>query len=172
MKRFLAGIVLAVFFVAATNIYAGAAEAKIGFVDLSRVFDEYQKTKEFDKVLSEKENSYKAEMEKKLGEVKQLEDKMAVLSAKEKEAKQAEMGAKYKAAQDYDATVGANLRKERNDKIREILKDIEGVVGDIAAKDGYDLVLNDRVLVYNNKQNKGLDLTEKILQAVNSQYKK
>lgn len=172
MRRFVAGVVMAVFFTAAVSTLGFCKELKIGFVDLSRVFDDYQKTKEFDKALSEKQKNLEAEIERRSKDIKQLQDTMAVLSDKEKEKRQSDIDAKIKALEEYGKSVGGDLRKERDDKIKDILKDIEKVIKDIASKDGYDLVLNDRVLVYDNKDNKALDLTDRVVQAVNSGYKK
>ena len=58
----------------------------------------------------------------------------------------------------------SDLTKERNEKIREILLEIEKIVSDYAEKEGYEIILNDRVLIYGN-QNK--NLTENILAILN-----
>ena len=42
--------VVAFLFLAAGNVFA-ESQGKIGYIDLSRAFDEYQKTKDFDKEL-------------------------------------------------------------------------------------------------------------------------
>ncbi len=147
---------------------AGAAE-KFGYVDLSRIFSEYGKTKEYDKTLSEKENAYNSEREKKVNEVKQLQDKMNLLSEKEKESKKSELAGKIKSLQDLDRDKQTDLRKEQDEKMKEILKDIEDAVKVYAEKDGYTMVFNDRVLVY---QDKNLEITDKIIDILNKGYKK
>ena len=153
------------------SILAGVSFAaeKFAYVDLSRTFSEYIKTKEYDKALSDKENVYSAEREKKVNEIKQFQDKMNLLSDKEKEAKKADLDSKVKTFQDYDRQRQTDLRKEQDEKMKEILKDIEDAVKQYSEKEGYTLVFNDRVLVY---QNKSLDITDKIVGILNKSYKK
>ena len=55
-------------------------------------------------------------------------------------------------------------REDGNEKIREILLEIEKVVSDFAVKENYDIILNDRVLIYGNPVQ---DLTEDILTILN-----
>jgi len=155
----------------ASFIFIGMAQAaeKIGYVDLSRTFSEYGKTKEYDKSLSEKETAYNSEREKKVNEVKQLQDKMNLLSDKEKENKKTELTNKIKSLQDLDREKQTDLRKEQDEKMKEILKDIENAVKAYAQKEGYTLVFNDRVLVY---QEKNLEITDKVIEILNKGYKK
>ena len=69
-------------------------------------------------------------------------------------------------AQEFVQQEQSNLTKERNEKIREILLEIEKVVSDYAEKEGYGVILNDRVLIYGNPAK---DLTENILTILNGQ---
>lgn len=160
-----AGIILGlIIFLAKTE----AAE-KFAYVDLSRIFGEYAKTKDYDKSLSDKQSAYETEREKKVSEIKQFQDKMNLLSDKEKEAKNSELETKVKALQEFDRQKQTDLRKEQDEKTKEILKDIEKTVKDYAEKEGYALVFNDRVLVY---QAKNMDITDKIISIVNKGTKK
>lgn len=140
---------------------------KLGYVDLGRLFDEYNKTKDYDKVLEEKQKAYESEREKKVNEVKQLQDKIDMLSEKDKEAKKKELEDKIKALQDFDRDKTQDLRRERDEKMKEILKDIERAISEYAKKENYTLVFNDRVLVY---QDKSLDLTDKVLEILQKMY--
>jgi len=168
MKR----IALAVgIFVLSLLIVVGASYAadKLAYVDLSKAFSEYEKTKGYDKVLTEKETVYDTERNKKVDEIKQFQDKMNLLSDKEKEAKKPEFEAKVKTLQEYDRQKQTDLRKEQDTRMKEILKDIEDAVKQYAEKEGYTLVFNDRVLVY---QTKSMDITDKILEILNKGTKK
>jgi outer membrane protein len=159
------GILVAAF------VFIGVAQAaeKFGYVDLSRVFSEYGKTKEYDKTLSDKETAYNSEREKKVNEVKQLQDKINLLSDKEKESKKTELTNKIKSLQDLDREKQTDLRKEQDEKMKDILKDIEDAVKQYAQKEGYTMVFNDRVLVY---QDKDLEITDKVIEILNKGYKK
>jgi outer membrane protein len=146
------------------GISSAQAADKFAYVDLTRIFSEYGKTKDYDKVLTSKENAYNTEREKKLSEIKQLQDKINLLSDKEKETKKPDFDAKIKGLQEFDRQQQTELRKDQNDKMKDILKDIEGVVKQYAEKEGYTMVFNDRVLVY---QNKSMDITDQVIQILN-----
>lgn len=165
VARVLCGIVFGVMIL----LTAANAADKFAYTDLSRIFSEYGKTKEYDKVLTDKENAYNGERNKKTEEVKQLQDKLNLLSDKEKEAKKADLEAKIKSLQDFDRERQTDLRKEQDEKMKVILKDIEEAVKQYAEKEGYSLVFNDRVLVY---QAKNLDITDKIVEILNKGNKK
>ena len=145
------------------------AADKFAYVDLSRLFSEYGKTEDYDKTLNEKQNAYRTEIDKKTNEVKQFQDKMNLLSDKEKEAKKAELETKVKALQDFERQKLTDLRKEQDEKMKEVFKDIEEAVKQYAEKEGYTLVFNDRVFVY---QTKNMDITDKALDILNKGYKK
>jgi outer membrane protein len=145
------------------------AADKFAYVDLSRLFSEYAKTKDYDKTLNEKQNAYRTEIDKKTNEVKQFQDKMNLLSPQEKEAKKAELETKVKALQDFERQKLTDLRKEQDEKMKEIFKDIEEAVKQYAEKEGYTLVFNDRVFVY---QTKNMDITDKVMDILNKGYKK
>jgi len=144
----------------------GSAQAadKLGYIDLSRTFTEYSKTKGYDKTLSDKEKTYTDERDKKVADLKAFQDKLNLLNDKEREAKKDELANKVKAFQDYDRQKQTELRKEQDERMKEILKDIEEAVKKYSEKEGYTFIFNDRVLVY---QNKTLDITNQIIDILN-----
>ncbi len=148
------------------TVLMGVAKAadKFAYVDLGRIFSEYSKTKDYDKVLGDKEQLYTTERDKKVADIKQLQDKYNLLSDKEKEAKKSELETKVKALQEFDRQKQTDLRKEQDEKMKEILKDIEAAIKQYSEKEGYTMVFNDRVLVY---QVKNLDITNQIVSIVN-----
>jgi outer membrane protein len=148
-------------------LFAGSAQAadKFAYLDLSRTFSEYTKTKGYDKTLSAKEKVYTDERDKKVADLKAFQDKLTLLNDKEREAKSAELQSKVKEFQDYDRQKQAELRKEQEEKMKEILKDIEEAVKKYSEKEGYTMVFNDRVLVY---QTKSMDITDQIVAILNA----
>ena len=153
-----------------TQVRTGyAAELKIGYVDLAKVFDEYQKTKEFDKSLETKGAAKQAERDKTVADVKKLRDEAELLSAKAKDEKQAAIDEKIKALQDFDRVTRDSLRKERDTMVRDILKEIETVIQGFGKSQGYTYILNDRVLVFKSEDN---DLTPQVIKALNDSYTK
>jgi len=140
------------------------AADKLAYIDLSKTLGDYYKTKDYDKVLTDKQNSYNAERDKLINEVKQLQDKMNLLSDKEKDAKRSDFENKVKNLQEFDRQKQADLRKEQDEKMQELLKDINEAIKQLADKEGYTMVFNDRVLVY---QDKTLDITDKVIEVIN-----
>ena len=137
---------------------------KVAYVDLGKIFSEYGKTKNYDKTLTDKETVYNNERDKKVNDLKQFQDKLGMLSDKEKEGKKTELENKVKDFQEFDRQKQTDLRKEQDEKMKEILKDIEEAVKQYSQQQGYTMVFNDRVLVY---QDKGLDITDKIIEILN-----
>lgn len=148
------------------SLFMGIAQAadKLGYIDLSRAFAEYNKTKGYDKTLSDKEKAYTDERDKKVSDLKSFQDKLNLLSDKQREAKKNELSAKVKAFQDYDSKKQAELRKEQEEKMKEILDDIQAAVKKYSEKEGYAFVFNDRVLVY---QTKSMDITSQVIEVLN-----
>ena len=144
-----------------------AAEAgKIGYVDLSRLFDEYHKTKEYDKVLEAKHSELEKIGQEKVEKIKESESKLALLKEDQKKSLEEEIEGMKSEAQAFVSQEQSNLTKDRNEKIREILLEIEKVVSDYAEKEQYDIILNDRILIYGNTAQ---DVTEQILAILNQQ---
>ncbi len=168
MKK-LAVVLAAVFAASLVLTKVALAQEKFAYIDLSKTFSEYKKTKDYDKTLGDKEKIYTDARDKKINEIKQLQDKIALMTDKEKQASQPNFEAKVNALKDYDRQQQTELRKDQDEKMKEILKDIEDAVKTYAKAQGFIMVFNDRVLVY---QDKTLDITDKIIDIVNKGYKK
>ena len=166
-KRSMMVMVLAGFL--ALSGVAQAAGDKIGYVDLAHIFDEYQKTKDFDKQLEGKGAAKQADRDKMVADVKKLRDEAELLSAKAKDDKQAVIDQKIKDLQDFDRVTRDALRKERDGMVKDILKEIEVVIQDFGKAQGYGYIFNDRVLVFKNEQN---DLTPQVIKSLNDNYAK
>ena len=171
MKSLKVSLIVSVFTLfTGASVFAQSLDGKkVGYVDLSRVFDEYGKTKEYDAVLEKKHTEYEDARNKKLDGIREEQGKLALLKEGEK-AKLQETIDKDKAdLLEFDRQQQTDLKKQRDDKIREILLEIEKIVHDFAEKEKYTLILNDRVLIYGDKS---MDLTEKVLKLLNDSYKK
>jgi len=145
-----------------------AAETRIATIDLSRAFDEFKRTKEADKTLQAKGSEKKAERDKKIAEIKKLKDELELLSDKGKQEKQALIDQKVKELQEFDREVRDSLRQERDQIVQEILKEIDQTIKNYGDKNGYTLILNDRVLLYKEKT---LDVTNDIIELLNGASK-
>jgi Skp family chaperone for outer membrane proteins len=151
------------------SIGTAHAADKFAYVDLTKIFSEYTKTKDYDKVLGDKQSAYESERDKMVAEVKGFQDKLNLLSDKDKEAKKSELENKIKNLQEFDRQKQGDLCKEQDERMKELLKDINESIKQYAEKEVYTMVFNDRVLVY---QDKSLDITDKIVAIVNKGSKK
>jgi len=143
---------------------AYAKEYKIAYVDLAKVFEDYQKTKDAEKSLEDKGRAKEAERKTMVDELKKLKDEQALLSEKAKGDKQKVIDAKIKTLQEFDMKTRDELMKERNDQLAVILKEIENVVSGIAKSKGYDMILNSRTLLYGAPE---YDLTGEVTGSLN-----
>jgi len=145
---------------------AYAKEVKIGYVLMAKVFDEYYKTKDSEKVLSEKGTIKEAERKKMIDELKKMKDEQALLSDKAKAEKQVVIDSKMKILQDFDLKTRDELLKQRNDLLSGIMADITKIITDYAKAEDYDVVLNSdpRVMLYGAE---GMDITATILAKLN-----
>jgi len=168
MQRLLMIAVSALFLFGVTPVTSARETGKIGYVDLSRVFDQYEKTIDHDRKLQEKGDRKQAEREKMVSQLKQLKDELELLSEKGREKKQEQIGKKIKELQNFDLVTRTDLERERDEVVREILKEIDKVVQEYGRNKGYYLILNDRVLLYGDEQ---FDLTDEVLKLLNERYK-
>jgi outer membrane protein len=171
MKRNILLVVLVAFLVSGLSIIqdSQAAEMKIGYVDVAGVFDGYDKTKDQDATLSEKSDKKQQQRERYVEKIRNMKNEFELLSEKQRQSKQEEIDKEVRKLQDFERETRADLQRQRDDMIRGILKEIDGVISDYAKQNGYTLVLNSRVLVYAQEQD---DLTREILNILNSNYRR
>jgi outer membrane protein len=147
-----------------TGLAAKPLSGGIGYVDLSRLFDEYYKTKEYDEVLESKHNEFTEKVKEKVEEIKEAEGKMAIMNESKKAEMEGQIQDMRTELEEFDKQEKMNLTKERNEKIREILLEIEKVISEYAEQENYSIILNDRVLIYGAET---LNLTEDVLKILN-----
>lgn len=163
------------FIITLLALFAGssiAAEApvsasKYAYVDVAKVFDGYQKTKDNDQVLQSAGKKKELERDNLVHEIRQLKDELVLLREDSKAKKQEQMEAKVKMLQDFDANARQDLGEQRNVVVREIFKDIDDVVQRYGQRKGLDMIFNERSLIYHNAQ---YDLSKEVLDELNKEY--
>lgn len=147
---------------------AYAQNLKIGYMDLSKVFDSYHKTGMFDKELEAAHKKYEEQFNQKMDALNQARGRLAVLKDAEKAQAEAEIQKMQQEIQEFAQAGRADLTRQRDEKIREILLEIEKVVSDFAKREKFDVIFNDRVLIYGSE---GMDVTDQVLKALNEASK-
>ncbi|MBF0331895.1 MAG: OmpH family outer membrane protein [Candidatus Omnitrophica bacterium] len=147
---------------------AQAAELKFAYVNLSKLFDEYEKTKSYDKVLEADNTKFQEERNKKIEAIRELQGKAGALKADEKAKVDQDIEKAKNDLLEFDRQKRTDLTKARDEKVREILMEIEKTVSEYAKKEGISFVFNDRVLIYGADT---MNITDPIMKDLNEAYK-
>jgi len=167
MKKILIGILGFIFIFLFAGQGFAEPQGKIGYIDLSRSFDEYQKTKDFDKELEKKGDMKQDEREKLVQEVRKMREELELMNKGAREKKEADIEAKIKSLQEFDQEAKVDLTKDRDNMVKDILKEMSDVIKDYGEKNGYSIIVNDRVLLYGDP---GMDITNEIVKLLNDKY--
>ncbi|MBI3999629.1 MAG: OmpH family outer membrane protein [Candidatus Omnitrophica bacterium] len=170
VRGFLLSLGLIVVFLAGFSRFSAAAvKEKFATVDIGKTFDEYEKTKKYDQEFQTEGRLKQEERDAIVHEIRRLRDEQALLSENARQEKQAAIDAKMKELEGFDNEVRKTLGEKRNKAVREVFQDIENVMTQYGERKGYDIIFNDRALLYKNKQ---FDVTTDILTELNNNYKK
>ena len=146
-----------------------AQAEKICYVDVAKVFDGYQKTKDNDTKLQAQAKKKEEERDALVHEIRRLKDEQALLAEDARAKKQDAIDAKVRELQDFDLAARRELGEERNKTVREIFKDVDDVVKRYGERKGFDFIFNDRVLLYRSER---FDVSRDILDELNRDYQK
>ncbi len=171
LTRMLMVVFFGVFIISLGFTGAGFAKGgnKLAYIDLGEIFSEYQKTKDFDKVLEKEKKDKQTKREKMVETIRKIKDELEVVSNKAKEKKQAEMDQKIKELQEFDRETSTELRRKYDSSVREILKEIESTIKEFGQKEKFDIIFDSRMLLYSNDS---LNITDQILKILNKRYKR
>ena len=144
---------------------AHAAEGKIGYVNVAKVFDGYQRTKASDAVLEKKGKQKETEFEGRMNDLKKLRQNLELLSNDAREAKTREIEERTDELQRFRNTTARELSHERDRVAKDILKEIQDGIEQYGKANGFTLIFDDRSLLYGQP---GYDLTDELLTMLNS----
>ncbi len=144
-----------------------AAELKLGYVNLAKLFDTYQRTKESERVLTQKGEGKEAQLKGQAAELKKLRDNLELLNAPARDAKLKEIEEKSDAFQQLKTRTERDLVRERNQMAKTILDEIEQTVTDYAKAHAFSLIVDQRSLLYGQE---AYDLTDELLKVLNDGY--
>jgi len=146
------------------------AAEKFAYVELRKMFDEYERTKDADAEITALANTKQQERDELVEEIRRMKDEMVVLADKgdEKRLKQEEIDVKIKELQQFDEMTRNQLREIRDQNVKDIFDDLNGAIQKYGEKRGFDFVFSDRALAYKNEK---LDITAPILKELNKDYK-
>ena len=146
---------------------AGAAEesGKIGYIDLARVFDEYNRTKSSEATLEQRGKQKETELDGRLTELKKLRESLELLNDDAREAKAREVEEKAESLQQFRNSTARDLRRERDKVAKTILQDIQVGIQEYGKANGFSMIFDARSLLYAEAAH---DVTDEVLKLLNS----
>lgn len=164
------------------NTAKAALDVKIGYVNLERIFQEYEKTRELEtrlkqeneadqKMLSERRQLIEKEIDKLKEE---LEMQGLILSESAKQEKQAEIERRVEELDEFGRYIEQRNKEREAEYTDGILKDLQLklplIIKSIAEKEGYRFIFDLRSLFYVTPE-KEFDLTDKVIAQLNEEYR-
>ena len=146
-----------------------ASIQKIGLVDLGKVFREYEGTKASESELEKLSTAKQQEREKKVGEIRDMRDELALLNDDTRDQKRQTIEEHLRQLAGFDQEARESLRGKRDEVLDKILAEIEKVVTAYAKEKGYELVLSDRAVLYGVD---AMDITNEVIKILNQNYSK
>jgi outer membrane protein len=143
---------------------ASAQDLKLGYVDVEKVFNEYELTKQNDAKLKEEGKTKTTERAAMVEEIKKLKEEAELLSEEARREKETGIEEKLKVLRDFDEKTKNELRGKRDFLLKNIFDDIRKTIEVIGKAENYSLVFNDRALLYKTE---AFDITSQVVKKMN-----
>ena len=160
-----------------TVLLISCTQTKIAYVDVEEILKEYKGTKDAEKEMNKKSAEIGKELDEqakvyqaKVTDYYAKADKMTTKARQQEEQNLMQQQELLKQSQQQ---AQSNVQKEGQDKMTEINESIEDFVSDYAKNNGYTYILGTsdqtKSVLYGDAKS---DLTDVILEALNTSYKK
>ncbi len=160
-------LLLALTLFSVTAVPLAVSAEKIGFVNVTRLFNEYAKAKGIDKMIEDKFSGPKNELEKLVVDIKALEKEIKTNELLMSESKLTKSKTKLQDMVAEYRTKGMALEKELQEVRNREMTDFRQIVFEVtkgyAEDKKFDLIVNEGVMYVSSK----LDITDDILSRVN-----
>jgi len=144
---------------------------RIAYVDLEKVFQEYEKKKVLEKKLQAEGEVTRQELAKKREEIEKLKEEYKaqelLLSEEAKRERQEEIAKKSEALRELLDEVSKQMKEKEQKYTQEIVSDIMNKIKEIAEKEGYIFIFDKAALLYGAPPQ---DITKKIIDELNKEY--
>ena len=161
-------ILTGIFFLGLFSTQVSAKDLKVGYVNIFKVFNEYKKTVDYDKKLAQKQKIKEQEIDKKKDKIKKEQNSLSLLKESEQKKQREKILKEVRELQEISRQAFLDLKKERDQSMKEIINDINNVVKKYAKTKKYDLIITGKSLLYANKS---MDLTDEIISILNKNYR-
>ncbi len=143
---------------------------KIGYVDIFEVFNEYDKTKDYDSNLEKKKEEIEKKLDAKKKTIEKLQNKLGLLKEEERAREEEKIMEEVKAYKDLEREAFTDIKKARDDKMKEIIDDINKIIKNYARENAFNLIISKNSVLYGDDA--VVDITAAILKISNQEYKK
>jgi outer membrane protein len=146
-----------------------ADPVKIGVVDLQKILETSNSGKAAQNELKVQRDKMQADMKQRGNEIQEIENRMQreamVMSKETREEKEREHRIKVSDFQALQRKYQGDLQEVERKLMGKLQSDITSLVGDIAKKDGYLLVISNIGVIYSLPST---DITERLIQELNA----
>lgn len=143
-----AGIICCLVFVMSVAGQVGAAEMKIGVMNVQQVLVNSASGKtakvKFDEKMNELQAKFKSEEEELISMQKDIEKKSSAWSEETKQMKVREFQKKRRELQEKSEDARFELKTLQDKELAPILKALEGVVGNYGKENGFTMILDSK----------------------------
>ena len=150
-----------------SGLRSEAGELKLGYVNLLKMFDGYQRTADSKQVLEQKGKQKQTELEGDFNELKKLRQSLELLNDQAKETKAREIEERSDEFKRLKARSEREFAQEQNQLAKQILDEIDQAVAGYAKANGFSLIMDERSLLYGEG---AYDVTEEVLKVLNQGY--
>lgn len=144
-----------------TSVYAAN---RVGYVDLRRIFYEYDAAAEMRKEVNDFTERTHERRDELVKEITQLRDRSEMLTGEARREAQAQIDRKIMELQEYEQRKRQELLEKENEMFEKVIMEIEKVVTVMAEEENYDFVLDSRYIMYAKR---ALDLTDEVVRELN-----
>lgn len=154
--------------IASFSFNSFSKDIKIGYVDIVKVFNEYEKTKTYDQKLEDQKGEAEKKLSSKKEDIEKLQNKLELLKDEEKAKQEKNIAEKIKEYREIEQASLTKIREERDDRMKEIIEDINAVIKKYAEEKGFSVVLNSNSVLYGLPS---MDVTSDIVKISNEKKK-
>ncbi|MGC8976521.1 MAG: OmpH family outer membrane protein [Candidatus Ratteibacteria bacterium] len=156
-------------FLGSLGVCLFAQTGKIGYVDIKRIFDNYQKAKNIQESFKKEVMDEQKNMDKMQEDIKKMQEdyekKKNMMKPEEQAKRESEIRRKIQEFSQKWTEVSKKLDEKGKDLENQILEEIKAVTGEYAKKNGYSIVLDSRLIFYGDNT---CDISDEIIKILNS----
>ena len=152
--------------VAVLALSVSASAARMAYVDIAEIFDQYEGTTTAKEQLKQEADKQKDQLQKQKekleAEVEALRAKESVMTKEKYEEKENELRKKTGKLQQEIQEISNNLVLKEKTMTKNILDEIRAIVGEVAQDEKYDYIFEKSAIMFGGK-----DVTYKVVKRMN-----